>query len=651
MENGQNISKQKRGSLMTSLFGITLPTVTVLVVALSVLLFRIMRNNNLTAAREACRDLVECNVRAIGGKYKTFVSQLAGLAEVCAHHHYSENECVELVDILIKNSGGDYLYGGFVRRDGTVAGTIDSDTANTYAKKFAMEHLSKHGKSFMITPPEVAASDPSLISQDLLVPVREDGHIRGALYVSMDTDILFGALSSIKTNGMGRSYLCNVEGAVIVASDTTEVKSFDESIKGICKLVSVRIAGGMNVGGDSFEGKDGKMRLVTWARVSASRWFIMMEINYDELDQSRTRMRNYYIMAGLLVFVVVMTYVYLITKFGLVTPLLKLKKMVREFAAGRMYNAVKLNGKVNNEIGQLYDDVSDMANKLVKITDSIRSQSDAIVVNSRELNTSAEHILESINYQASSVEEISTTIEQMTSSITETASIAESTRANSMSIASDIGKVAKASAQTLESTKTVIDKIKIINDIAKRTDLLAINAAVEAARAGENGRGFSTVASEIKQLAERSKAAAALIDGMSNQTLRVTEQSAKMIEQIVPRILDNTAKVAEIAGACNEQRNGTEQISNAIQQLAHSSDENNAEADALAAKAENFVGYANGLKETMMFFKTADERTERLREIEDSIVRHTDDLESLRKELADFDRRAAETANNTNNAA
>jgi methyl-accepting chemotaxis protein len=292
-----------------------------------------------------------------------------------------------------------------------------------------------------------------------------------------------------------------------------------------------------------------------------------------------------------------------------------------------------------------------MANKLVKITDSIRSQSDAIVVNSRELNTSAEHILESINNQASSVEEISTTIEQMTSSITETASIAESTRANSMSIASDIGKVAKASAQTLESTKTVIDKIKIINDIAKRTDLLAINAAVEAARAGENGRGFSTVASEIKQLAERSKAAAALIDGMSNQTLRVTEQSAKMIEQIVPRILDNTAKVAEIAGACNEQRNGTEQISNAIQQLAHSSDENNAEADALAAKAENFVGYANGLKETMMFFKTADERTERLREIEDSIVRHTDDLESLRKELADFDRRAAETANNTNNAA
>jgi methyl-accepting chemotaxis protein len=639
MEKSQKTSTKRRGSLMTSLLGITIPTVTVVVVALSVLLFRIMRNNNIDSARVSCTDIVECNVKAIGDKYRSCVSQLAGLAEICAQRHYSEKECVELVDILVKSSNGDYLYGGFVRHDGSVLSTEPADTLIIVEKKFAMEHLCKYGKPFMITPPSVAANDTTRKTQNLLVPISEGDGIRGALYVATNTQILLGALSYIKSNNMGKAYLCNVEGAVIVASDNTNPKAFDESIVNICTHVAARINGGIRTGGESFEGLDGEMRLITWSRVKDSRWFIMMEVMYDELDQSRARMRNFYIMAGLLVFVIVMVYLYLITKFGIINPLVKLKKVVGEFAEGRMYNAVKLDESVNNEeVGQLYDNVADMARKLVDITGSIRSQSDAILVNTHELSTSAEHILHSIGDQAVSVEEISTTVEQMSSSISETANNAESARKNSMSIATDIGKVAKASAQTLESTKTVIDKIKIINDIAKRTDFLAINAAVEAARAGENGKGFSTVASEIKQLAERSKVAALLIDETSKQTLRITEHSAKMIEQIVPRILDNATKVSEIAMSCVEQRNGTEQIGNAIQSLAYGSEENNAEAGALAAKAEKFVQYANQLIETVKFFKTSDERTERLNDIEDALAKHTDELECLRRELAEYDR-------------
>ena len=643
MEKGQKTNGQRRGSLMTSLLGITLPTVTVTVVALSILLFRVMRNTNLESVKVSCEDIVECNVKAIGGKYKALVSQLAGVAELCSRRHYSEKECVELIDILVDGSNGDYLYGGFLRHDGSVLSTVPADTLISAEKKIAMDQLCKYGKKFIITPPSHAASDTAKRVQNLIVPIREGDGVRGALYVAMYTDLLLDALSSIKSNNMGKAYLCNVEGLTIVSSDTLHPTTFDESIVDICKQVSSRVNSSVNSGGESFEGIDGEMRLVTWARINNSRWFIMMEVKYDELDQARTRVRNLYIMAGVLVFLIVMVYVYVITKLGIVNPLVKLQKVVKEFADGRMYNAVKLDGKVSHEIGLLYDDVSDMARKLVSITNSIHSQSDSIMVNSHELNTSTEHILQSISDQAMSVEEISTTVEQMSSSISETASNAEIARKNSMSIAADIGKVAKASAQTLESTKTVIGKIKIINDIAKRTDFLAINAAVEAARAGDNGKGFSTVASEIKQLAERSKAAALLIDETSQQTIRITEQSAKMIEQIVPRILDNASKVSEIAMSCVEQRNGTEQIGRAIQLLAHSSEENNSEASALAVKAENFVKYANQLTETMKFFKTADERVERFRDIEEALAKHADELECLRRELADFDRGKDET--------
>ena len=92
MEKSQKTNNRSRGSLMTSLLGITIPTVTVVVVALSVLLFRIMRSNILDSARVASKDVVECNVRAIGDKYKSFVTQLAGLAEICSRRHYTEKE-------------------------------------------------------------------------------------------------------------------------------------------------------------------------------------------------------------------------------------------------------------------------------------------------------------------------------------------------------------------------------------------------------------------------------------------------------------------------------------------------------------------------------------------------------------------------------
>lgn len=640
MKNNSKTNIRKSRSLMTTLFGITIPVVTVVVVALSVMLFRIMRDNTIASARLSCKDVVECNVKAIGKRYRSFMTQLRSVSEMCSRMNFGINDRLAMIDELVKNSNGDFFYGGYISNDGRIVSTV-TDTALLYEKKFAMDQMVKNGKTFMITPPGISSIDRSRKKQDLIVPYKENGRMIGALYVAMSTDIIFGALASIKSNGMGTASLCNLEGAVVVSSDNPG-GVVDEYSKSICKMISSRINAGNESGGDIFEEDDGDLRLATWARVNESRWFIMMEVKYAELDVARARMRNLYIIAGVIVFTIVMVYVYLMVKFSVIRPLAALKKVVKEFAEGKMYNAVKLEYKVNNEIGDLYDDVTDMARKLVNITDTIRTQSDAIVINSHELNTSSEHILESIGDQASAVEEISTTIEQMTTSIAETAGIAESTKATSMSIATDIGKIARASMQTLESTKTVIDKIKVINDIAKRTNLLAINAAVEAARAGENGKGFSTVASEIKQLAERSKAAAAQIDEMSNSTLNVTAQSTHMIEQIVPRILDNTEKVSEIALACNEQRNGTEQIGNAIQQLAHISDTNNIEAGVMATKAEKFVQYANELTATMKYFKTSDEKAERLKILTEQLELHTAELESLRDELAEYDRHREE---------
>ena len=157
--------------------------------------------------------------------------------------------------------------------------------------------------------------------------------------------------------------------------------------------------------------------------------------------------------------------------------------------------------------------------------------------------------------------------------------------------------------RAVSAMRTIAEKISIVQEIARQTDLLALNAAVEAARAGEHGKGFAVVASEVRKLAERSQAAASEISSLSGETVQVATEAGEMLNRLVPDIRKTAELVSEISAACREQDIGASQINEAIQQLDKVTQQNSGASEEMSATSEELAAQAEELQSSIAFFR------------------------------------------------
>ncbi|MEK6794815.1 MAG: methyl-accepting chemotaxis protein [Spirochaetota bacterium] len=248
-----------------------------------------------------------------------------------------------------------------------------------------------------------------------------------------------------------------------------------------------------------------------------------------------------------------------------------------------------------DEIGLLSIAFRDMIEKLRTVVESVSAASANMATGSEQLSSSSVVLSQGAGGQAASVEEVSSsmeevasTIEEMSSSVEEVSSSIEETtssieemsstiaqNADNASQTESIAKKAAADAKaggdavnsTVRSMKEISDKVKIIQEIARQTNLLSLNASIEAARAGEHGKGFAVVASEVQKLADRSQRAAAEIEQLSKSSVEVSQHAGELLVKLVPDIQRTAELVAEISAASAEQSNGAKQINMSVQQV------------------------------------------------------------------------------------
>jgi len=286
---------------------------------------------------------------------------------------------------------------------------------------------------------------------------------------------------------------------------------------------------------------------------------------------------------------------------SIATPLTLGVEFARSVAAGDLTQNIEV--KQQDEIGMLSDALNDMVKKLREIVMDVKGAADNVAYGSQQLSSSSEEMSQGATEQAASAEQASSSMEEMSANIRQNAENAGHTERIAIKSAADAGDSGKAVAETVEAMRSISEKILMIDDIARQTNLLSLNATIEASKAGEQGRGFAVVAAEIRSLAERSRVEAADINKVARTSVAIAERAGEMLSKLVPDIQRTAELVQEISAASREQDSGAGQINQAIQQLDQVIQQNASVSEELASTAEELSGQAEQLQVTMSFFK------------------------------------------------
>lgn len=272
-------------------------------------------------------------------------------------------------------------------------------------------------------------------------------------------------------------------------------------------------------------------------------------------------------------------------------------------------------GNMARAFNHLMQRVASALASVNQASQSVSSASVQISAGNEDLSSRTEQQAASLEQTAASMTELSETVRQTADNTRQASQLA----ANASALSEKSGESLTTMLATMDnirgSSRKVNDIVSLIEGIAFQTNILALNAAVEAARAGEHGKGFAVVAGEVRNLSQRSTAAAHEIKALIEASHQLTEAGAaqasdvgRNMDVMKDAIRQVSDLVGEIAAAAVEQSQGIAQVHQAVNQMDDVTQQNAALVEEASAAAQSLQEQAGALTELVGKFRVGNDR-------------------------------------------
>ncbi|MBX4952519.1 HAMP domain-containing protein [Rhizobium binae] len=266
---------------------------------------------------------------------------------------------------------------------------------------------------------------------------------------------------------------------------------------------------------------------------------------------------------------------------------------------------------------QLRQDFNGSMLRLQATMSQIRDNVELIQGNGNQMAQSAEDLSKRTEQQAASLEETAAAVDQITVTVRSSAErakdadqIVRQAKRSADDSAVVVSNAIDAMGRIEDAARQIEQIIGVIDEIAFQTNLLALNAGIEAARAGEAGKGFAVVAMEVRELAQRSAAAAQEIKGLINKSTNEVSSGSQFVQEtgtvlakISAQIVTISQHVEMIARASHDQSNALQSVNSTVNQMDQMTQKNAAMVEETTAASRELADEADALRRLIQQFK------------------------------------------------